>query len=481
MTTTAVTSPAPIATDADRRMLLTRTAVVALATVLWFVPAPDGLALPAWRLFIVFAAAIASVVVNAFPILTASVLAVAASVLTGLLPPAKAYAGFANGTILLIVLAFLVARAVVKCGLGARIGYLVVSVFGRSTLGLSYSIFLVDGLIAPAFPSNTARSGVIYPLAFSLAEAAGARRDDDGCRRVGSFLMFSGIASLGLSSALWLTAMAANPLGAEIARTFGVNITFGGWLIAACVPTLVAMALMPPLLHWLIAPERTATPDAPAAARRALESLGPLTPAEWIVLGAFVGMVALWASAATFALDSTAVAFLGLGVLLAAGVLTLDDIAKEGDVLATFIWFAVLFTLSSQLNELGFMGFLGQKIAASLGGLPAIAAGLVLVAAYVLLHYVFVSQTAHSLALLGVFLDVGVKLGVPAAPLAFQLLFATNYFSSITPQGSSANLLFAGSGFLSQRDLYRLGGLTTASCMLVYLIVGLPWLRLVVG
>ena len=60
------------------------------------------------------------------------------------------------------------------------------------------------------------------------------------------------------------------------------------------------------------------------------------------------------------------------------------------------------------------------------------------------------------------FLDVGVKLGVPAAPLAFQLLFATNYFSAITPQGSSANLLFAGSGFLSQRDLYRLGGFVTA-------------------
>ena len=68
-----------------------------------------------------------------------------------------------------------------------------------------------------------------------------------------------------------------------------------------------------------------------------------------------------------------------------------------------------------------------------------------------LLHYLFVSQTAHLLALFGVFLDVGVKLGVPAAPLAFQLLFATNYFAAITPQGSSANLLFAGSGYLSQR------------------------------
>jgi len=193
----------------------------------------------------------------------------------------------------------------------------------------------------------------------------------------------------------------------------------------------------------------------------------------------FVGMVVLWGAAGTFGLDSTAVAFLGLGIFLASGVLTLDDIAKEGDVLSTFIWFAVLFTLSDQLNQLGFMGFLGQRLADMLGGLPAVVVAPALVVAYVLLHYVFVSQTAHLLALFGVFLDVGVKLGVPPAGLAFQLLFATNYFSVITPQGSSANLLFAGSGFLSQRDLYRLGGLTTAFSLLVYLVVGTPWLMLV--
>src|SRR5262249_10862131 len=180
-----------------------------------------------------------------------------------------------------------------------RIGYLVVTLFGRSVLGLSYSIFLVDGLIAPAFPSNTARSGVIYPLAFSLAEAGGARPGDEGSRRIGSFLMFSGIASLSLSSALWLTAMSANPLGVEMARTFGIRIGFTGWLIAASVPTLLTMAVMPLLLHWLIAPERTRTPEAPEAARRSLAALGPLTRQERIVTAAFIGMVALWASASS--------------------------------------------------------------------------------------------------------------------------------------------------------------------------------------
>ena len=466
--------------NSRRRTLVAQGAAAALLVLLWWSAPPTGLSLQAWRLFAIFATAIAAVVIGALPILTASVFAVALAVLSGVLAPADAYAGFGNATILLIVIAFLVADAVVKCGLGTRGGHWVVSRFGRSTLGLSYSIFLLDAVIAPAFPSNTARSGVLYPLTISLAEAAGAKPDRVDRRRLGAFLMYSGIASLSVSSALWLTAMAANPLGTEIARGVGVEIGFGQWLLAACVPTLCAIALLPFMLYRIIGPEVQATPEAPAAARRALAALGPLTRQEWIVLVVFVVMVALWGAAATLGLDSTAIAFLGLGALLATNAITLSDIAKQGDVLATFIWFAVLFTLSSQLNALGFMEFVGGRLAAALGGLAAPTAGLILVVAYILLHYLFVSQTAHLLALFGVFLDVGVKLGVNPLVLTFQLLFATNYFSLITPQGSSANLLFAGSGYLSQGDLYKWGVITTAVSFLIYAVVGTPWLRLVV-
>ena len=462
----------------ERGPWLARAVTLAILISLWVWPVPEGLTRPAWHLFALFAAAIGAVVSGALPILTASIFGAATAVLSGVISPAQAWAGFSNGTILLIVVAFLVARAVVTSGLGERIGHAVVRLFGRSTLGLSYSIFVVDGLIAPAFPSNTARSGVLYPLAVSLANAAGVRPGDPARMRLGKFLMFSGIASLSLSSGLWLTAMAANPLGTEIARGFGVEIGFASWLIASAVPTLTAMALLPIVLYKIVGPEVTATPTAPASARAALQALGPLSRHEWIVAVTFVVMVVLWGAASTIGLDSTAVALLGLGVLLATGVLTGNDIAKEGDVLATYIWFALLFTMSSQLNELGFMSFVGQQLASVMGDWSRLSAGMTLVVAYVLLHYLFVSQTAHLLALFGVFLDVGVKVGVPAMPLAFLLLFATNFFSAITPQGSSANLLFASSGFLSQRDLYQLGALTTAFNLAVYLVIGLPWLML---
>jgi di/tricarboxylate transporter len=63
--------------------------------------------------------------------------------------------------------------------------------------------------------------------------------------------------------------------------------------------------------------------------------------------------------------------------------------------------------------------------------------------------------------------------------MAFALLFANSYFSTITPQGGSQNVIFVGAGYLKQSELYRLGALTTAFCLLVFLVLGTPWFLLV--
>jgi len=454
---------------------------VALALGIWFAPIPPGLTREAWHLFAVFAAAIFSVVVNAFPLLTSSLLAVGTVVLTDTVDPAKAFAGFANSSVLLVVVAFLVAYAVVKSGLGRRISLLVVSAFGKSTLGLAYSIFITDALIAPAFPSNTARGGVLYPIILSLAQSAGSTPEDAQRRRLGGYLMFCGMASLSVSSALWLTATSANPIGVSLAAQSGVKIAFGTWLLAASVPALVTIILLPLIISRLFSPGVTDTPDAPALARKELQSMGRLSRDEWIVAITFAVMVTGWIIADTLQLSVTAVAFAGLGVLLATNVLTLEDINLQGSTLVTFFWLAVLFALSGQLNELGFMGYVGAKLTALLGGVAWPFAYVILMILYVLMHYMFVSQAAHVLALFGVFLDVAVRAGVPATLMSFALLFASSYFSTITPQGGSQNIIFVGSNYLSQGELYWLGLLTTGFCLLTFLVLGTPWLLLVVG
>jgi DASS family divalent anion:Na+ symporter len=451
----------------------------ALALGIWWVPVPAGLTAPAWHLFAIFVSAIASVLVGAFPLLTSTMLAVAAAVLTGTVSPAKAFSGFANASVLLVIIAFLVAQAVVKSGLGARISLFMVSRFGRSSLGLAYSVVITDALIAPAFPSNTARGGVLFPIVLSVAQGSGSRPEDPEGRRLGAYLMFCTMASLAVSSALWMTATSANPIGIQVAREFGLEIGFGKWLVAASVPAMTAILLLPRVVARLFPPGIGETPEAPVAARAALASLGRLTRDERITAAVFVLMVAGWIFADALQLNVTSIAFAGLGVLLMTNVLTLDDIAAQGDTLTTFLWLAVLFALSGQLNELGFMGYAGQRLASHMGGLSWPVTYVLLVVLYVAIHYMFVSQSSQVLALMGVFLDVGIRGGVPAPLMAFALLFASSYFSVITPQGGSQNVIFVGSGYLTQRELYRLGLLMTLFFLAVFMVVGTAWILLV--
>jgi DASS family divalent anion:Na+ symporter len=461
------------------RLLAKRAFPFVLATGIWFAPVPAGLTPQAWHLFAVFATAIVSVLLGIFPLLTSTMLAAAAVVLTNTVSAAKAFAGFANASVLLVVVAFLVAQAVVKCGLGRRISLFMVSRFGRSSLGLAYSIVLTDAAIAPAFPSNTARGGVLYPIVLSVAQGSGSRPDDPEGRRLGGYLMFCGMASLAVSSALWMTATSANPIAIQVAKEYGFEVGFGKWLIASSVPALIAILGLPWLLSRLYPPGVGDTPEAPAAARKALAELGPLSREERITAIAFVLMVAGWVFGDALHFNSTSVAFAGLGLLLMTGVLTANDIATQGDTLATFLWLAVLFALSGQLNELGFMGYAGQRLASHMGGLSWPVTYVLLIVLYVAIHYMFVSQSSQVLALLGVFLDVGIRGGVPAPLMAFALFFASSYFSVITPQGGSQNVIFVGSGYLTQRELYRLGLFTTIFFLGIFLIIGSAWILLV--
>jgi DASS family divalent anion:Na+ symporter len=289
------------------------------------------------------------------------------------------------------------------------------------------------------------------------------------------------MASLAVSSALWMTATSANPIGIQVAREFGLEIGFGKWLVVASVPALTAILLLPRIVARLFPPGVGETPNAPKDARAALKELGSLSRDERITAAAFVLMVSGWIFADALQLNVTSIAFAGLGLLLMTNVLTVKDIATQGDTLATFLWLAVLFALSGQLNELGFMGYAGQRLASHLGGLSWPVTYVTLVALYVAIHYMFVSQSSQVLALLGVFLDVGIRGGVPAPLMAFGLLFASSYFSVITPQGGSQNIIFAASGYLTQGELYRLGLLVTLAFLAIFLLVGTPWVLFVTG
>lgn len=140
------------------------------------------------------------------------------------------------------------------------------------------------------------------------------------------------------------------------------------------------------------------------------------------------------------------------------------------------MWFAILYAMSTALNQMGFMSWMGQHFAVAVADLSWPLVYVALLLAYIAIHYFFVSQTAHSLALFPVFLEVGIDAGVPGLLMAYSILFATNYFSALTPQASSANIIFVGSGYLEVKEVYRVGLYITLTNTLIIGFVGALWI-----
>ncbi|KAJ6897463.1 hypothetical protein NC651_023357 [Populus alba x Populus x berolinensis] len=222
---TSITPASPPWQGAAMKPLL---ASIATGVILWFVPVPAGVTKPAWQLLAIFLATIVGIITQPLPLGAVALMGLGASVLTKTLTFSAAFSAFGDPIPWLIALAFFFARGFIKTGLGNRIAYQFVSLFGSSSLGLGYSLVFSEALLAPAIPSVSARAGGIFlPLVKSLCVACGSNAGDGTEHKLGSWLMLTCFQTSVISSSMFLTAMAANPLSATL--TFNtIKQTIGG-------------------------------------------------------------------------------------------------------------------------------------------------------------------------------------------------------------------------------------------------------------
>ena len=287
--------------------------VVLLGFLVWFWPVPAGVDVRAWHLLAIFVATVIGIMLRPLPIGAVAIIGVTATVLTGTLDISEALSGFGNRVVWLIVVAFLVARAFTKTGLGARVAYSFMAYMGRSSLGLAYSLVATDLVLAPTIPSNSARAGgVLFPILFSLSKAYGSDPDDGTARKIGAFLTFTVFQGNLITSAMFLTGQIANPLIAELAGDLGVEITWGSWALAALVPGVASLVVIPLFIYLIYPPETKRTPDAVEIARRELTRMGPVKTDEWVLLAVFITLLTLWISGERLDLHATSTGLAGV-------------------------------------------------------------------------------------------------------------------------------------------------------------------------
>lgn len=444
---------------------------------IWFLPIPESLDPKAWHLFAIFVSTIAGIVLKPLPMGVIALFSVLVAVLTKTLDLGhQALSGYSSPVIWLVVYVFFIARGFINSKLGLRIAYLFVRMLGKYSLGLGYGIVFTEFLIAPLIPSNSARAGgIIYPILKSMAESLGSTPQDGSERKIGSFLVQVSYHGNLITSAMFLTAMAANPMAQKIAAKAGVEITWLNWFTGAIVPGIVSLILMPLMLYFIYPPRVKVLPNAIDLAKEKLAEMGPMKQIEWIMISVFAVMLGLWIFGSKIGIDSTTTALLGLSALLVTKVLSFEDMLKEKDAWHTLTWFAILVTMAEFLQEFGFVGWFSQMVSSQVTGLEWHTAFAILIVVYFYSHYFFASNTAHVGAMYAAFLTVAVSAGTPPLMAALALGYCSSLFSHMTHYGSSSAVVLFGTGYVPIATWWMLGFLVSILSLVVWGGIGGLW------
>jgi divalent anion:Na+ symporter, DASS family len=475
--------------------------VLIVVAVVLILPRPSGITLQSWTLLAIFLGTITGSILRPLPGGAMVLLGVSAVAITGALPIRDALGGYADPIVWMVLAAFFIARAMVKTGLGHRIALLFIRIIGHRTLGLGYALVSTEFLLASIIPSTGARSGgVIFPIAKSVSEAYDSKPGATA-GKLGAFLMVMLYQCEVIICAIFLTGQASNVLVAKFAQqTAGVDLSYGRWLLGGIVPGLVALVLVPQLLYRIFPPGIKHTPEAAEMARQELRQMGPMKRQEWVLLTVFIVVASLWLirglagflpvgsgadsspllAALTYLskLDYSIPPLFGVCALLLSGVLDWEEIITERTAWDVFLWYGGLVRMAEALGETGLTKRFAETSASFTTGWPwwLALAGLVLV--YFYAHYGFASITAHVTSMFIPFLVVIIAAGAPAYLAVLLLAYFSNLSASLTHYGTTSAPIYFGAGYVSQKDWWRLGLITSLPNILVWSVIGLLWWKL---
>jgi citrate:succinate antiporter/L-tartrate/succinate antiporter len=174
------------------------------------------------------------------------------------------------------------------------------------------------------------------------------------------------------------------------------------------------------------------------------------------------------------------VVFVVISLMLVTGVIDFADIVAEKAAWEVFFYFTSLLTLSSGLNEIGFIKWVAEGYAKPLAGMSPTLGLILLVSFFFWVHYFFSSITSHTAAILPVVLAVGSSIpGLSVPTLTLLCIYSLGLMGVISPYATGPAPMYFGSGYIGKSDFWKFGLIFGVIYFAGLLVIVLPWLRLI--
>ena len=458
-------------------------APILTGVVLLLIPVPAGLKPNAWYFFALFAAVMVGVITEPLPAAVIPLLGVAFATILGLVDKTPGGAirwglsGFSNSTVWLIFAAFMFAVGYEKTGLGRRIALLLVKKLGSKTLGLGYAIMLSDLILSPVTPSNTARSaGTIFPIVSNIPPLYGSY-PGESARKIGSYVMWTALASTCVTGSMFMTAVATNLLCIELVKKIAkVEVTWTQWAYGFLPIGVILMLTLPYLIYIIYPPTIKSSSEVCDWAKRELETMGRISKKE-ISLGLLVlSALAMWIFGRDVA-DAATVAVLIVGLMVVVKIVSWDDVLGNKPAWNVLMWFGTLVALADGLARVGFIAWVANNAATYLKGVSPMSAMIGMVALYYFIHYMFANLTAQAVGTLPMILAAGLAIpGMDVRMFCLLMLFSLGLMGIISPYACGSAPAYYASGYISRKDFWVKGFIFGMIYLGLLLGVGIPWI-----
>ncbi|KAA5803552.1 SLC13/DASS family transporter [Alkalicaulis satelles] len=463
-----------------------------LALVIQLIPVPEGLTREAWIVASIAAMMASWWATEAIPIAATALVPLALFPMFGVLSTRAAAEPYADPIVMLLLGGFIIALAIERWNLHARIALNVVARFGGRP-SLMIAGFMLASAILSMWISNTATTLMMIPIALKVAE----KMADEGV----DLKMFAPALALAVAYAASVGGL-ATPVGTPtnliaigfLEREFEASITFVEWMMLG-VP---AVAVILPVM-WLILTRFAfkVSASAPNAAGheevlRQKKALGRMSAPEWRVAVAFGTVAVLWmgrelpgalifrpeisfgwnpllgwlsdalALPVRLALSDAQIAILGaVAVFLipAGGRDNRGQALMDWETVQRLPWAAVILfggglSLAAAIQATGLAGWIGAQLS-WVTALPLPVTVLILA-----LMVVFLTELTSNVATVSGFLPVlaalALEAGVPPAHLIAPLALAASC-AFMLPVATAPNAIVYASGAASMGQMIRAG------------------------
>ncbi len=454
---------------------------ILFGTIMCFIGPHIDAPINGWYIFSVFSAIILSFIIKALPMGLAVLSGLFTLSISKVITFDESLSSYSDSTVWLVFAAFLIAKGVISSGLGKRIALQLIYWFGKNVFGISYAICLTELILAPVVPSNTARGGgIIAPIVDSISRSFKSSPQKSPLK-IGAYLTVVGAHANLITSAMFLTGMAANPILSEgIENILGIQFGWSEWAKGAFLPGIVGLTILPLFIFFIYKPSINRKINSKDIARKEMVKMGSkLSYIEKVMLIILILLFSLWTTKYIHGIGTSEVAWIGVVAMILFKAQSWEDVVKNYKAWDTFIWLGGLLTISVLMTEYGIINWIVKQIQVYTFELTPIITLIILGALYFYSMYLFSMLTAHITAI--AFPLMAVALFFNCEPMLIAAIFA--YFSCLcgclTNYSTGPVIIYFGMRYVPNYKWYQIGFAMSIFHLIIWFGVGLAWWKFI--